>query len=322
MVTIKDVAKAAGVGLGTASRALNGTGSVSQKSKDKIMDAAKKLGYFPNQIARNLKKQTTGCVALIIPTIFHVFFSKFAYYCESALYEKGYRMIVVNSQDNPEKEISMLDMIKQQRVDGIIFSTHYAYEGIDATSPIVMIDGHLGDELPCVTSNNYQASYQAVSYLYNHGARKIGCISGTTEAFSETSHRYQAYIDCMKSFHMEERLYKLNFKHGQEAEVVHQFLLKYPDVDAIFASSDTLALLAYKELKSMGKRIPEDVQIIGFDGIMNYNYVEAELTTVQQDIEKMARIAVDLLIKRINGEETPRRIEVETIFKIEGTTLN
>lgn len=322
MATIIDVAKEAGVGLGTASRALNGTGSVSLKSREKVLAAAKKLNFVPNQMARNMRLHSTSCVALIIPTIYHTFFSKFAFYFEAELYKLGYSMIVVSSQDDRQKEISMLDMIKQQRVDGIIFSTHYAHEDLDASLPIVTIDGHLGSGFSCVTSNNYKASYDTVRWLFDHGARRIGCICGTTEAFSETSYRYQAYLDCIKDLGLKERLYKTNFKHGQEAEVVNSFLTKYPDVDAIFTSSDILAIVAYNKLKSKGKKVPEDIQIVGFDGILDNAYTNLQLTTVRQDIEKMAKIAADSLIKKISGETTPERIEVETTFIVGDTTVN
>lgn len=321
MATIKDVAREAGVGLGTASRALNGSGSVSIKSRDRVLEAAKKLNFVPNQMARNMRKQSTGCVALIIPTIYHTFFSKFAFYCEAELYKLGYRMIVVSSQDNIQKELSMLDMIKQQRVDAIIFSTHYVHEDIDPQLPIVTIDGHLGSTFSCVTSNNYRASYDAVKWLYSRGARRIGCICGTTEAFSETSYRYQAYLDCVRDLGLTERLYKTNFQHGQESEVVKSFLSSYSDVDAIFTSSDTLAIVACNELKSLGKDVPNEVQIVGFDGILDTVYTNLQLTTVRQDIEKMAKLAVDSVIKKINGEATPERIEVETTFIVGETTV-
>lgn len=321
MATIIDVAREAGVGVGTASRALSGTGSVSAKSREKVLEAAKRLNFVPNQMARNMRIQSTGCVALIIPTIFHTFFSKFAFYCEAELYKLGYRMIVVSSQDNREKEVSMLDMIKQQRVDGIIFSTHYNHENIDPSLPIVTIDRHLGSAFSCVTSDNYRASYNVVRWLYEHGARRIGCICGTTEAFSETSYRYRAYSDCMKELGLKERLYKTNFKHGQENEVVNNFLTSFADADAIFTSSDVLAVAAYNKLKALGKRIPDDVQIVGFDGILNSVYTNLQLTTVRQDIEKMAKIAVDLVIKKFNGETIPERIEVESKFIIGDTTV-
>lgn len=317
MVTIKEVAKEAGVGLGTASRALSGTGSISLKSKQKVLAAAEKLGFSLNQSARNLRKQTTGIVALIIPTIDHIFFSRFAFYCEKTLYKNGYHMMVVNSQDDKNKETAMLEMIRQRKVDGIIFSTHYEHNGVDASLPIVAIDGHLGNNFPCVTSDNYKSSFNTVKWLYEHGARKIGCVSGVTEAISETSYRYQAYSDCIKELGLEERLFKSKFKHGEEMEAVDKFLETFPDSDAVFATSDMLAAAAYSRLIKNGKRVPEDVQIIGFDGILDAGY-----TVVRQNVEKMAEIAVESVIKRINGEDSPSRVEVPTEFILSGTTKN
>lgn len=322
MVTIKEVAKEAGVGLGTASRALSGSGSISLKSKEKVLAAAKKLGFSLNQSARNLRKQTTDIVALIIPTIDHIFFSRFALHCEEALYRHGYHMMVVNSQDDKNKEMAMLEMIRHRKVDGIIFSTHYEHSGIDASLPIVTIDGHLGNDFPCVTSDNYKASFNTVKWLFEHGARKIGCVSGVTEAISETSYRYQAYSDCIKQLGLEERLLKSRFKHGEETEVVDKFLETFPDVDAVFATSDMLALAAYNQLTKKGKKVPEDIQIIGFDGIINASYSDTEFTVVRQDIKNMAEIAVENVINRINGVQAPERVEVPTQFVLGGTTKN
>lgn len=320
MATIKDVARAAGVGLGTASRALNGTGSVSEKSRQKVLRAAESLNFVPNQTARNLKSQSTGCVALIIPTIFHTFFSKFAFHCEDELYKRGYRMIIISSQDDKRKEVAMLEMIKEQRVDGIIFSTHYLHSGVDQNLPIVTVDGRIG-AFTCVTSDNYNASYNAVRRLWESGARKIGCICGTTEAFSETSYRHKAYSDCVKALGLEERLYKTNFKHGQEEQAVEKFLEEYPDTDAVFASSDMLALITCNCIKKAGRRVPEDVQVIGFDGITFPGLADVKLTTVRQNIEEMAKIAVDAVIKKFNGEKVPERVEVATEFISGNTTV-
>lgn len=320
MATIKDVAREAGVGLGTASRALSGTGSVSPQTKSRVFEAAKKLGFSLNQSARNLRKQTTGIIALIIPTVDHIFFSRFAFYCEKFLDKRGYHMMVVNSQDNIQKETRMLEMILEKKVDGIIFSTHYKHPNVDPNLPIVTIDGHMGNSFPCVTSDNYNASYGAVERLYKSGAKKIGCVSGVTEAISETSQRYVAYSDCIKKLGLEERLLKSRFKHGEESEVTEKFLNSFPDVDAVFATSDMLAIAVYNSLAKRGKKVPADVQIVGFDGIISPAYSYTGFTVVRQNIEKMAEIAVDSVIKRINGEETPKRVEVPTEFVEGGTT--
>ena len=304
MATIKDVARAAGVGVGTASRALSGIGSVSEETRNKVEEAARMLGFVPNQVARNLKKQSTGCVAIIVPTVFHPFFAKMVLYCESELYKYDYRLIVVNSQDDKNKETRMLKMIRQQRVDGILFITHYDHGDISPELPIISIDRHIGEGFP------YEMSRQAVEALLEKGAKNIGCVCGATAVESETKYRYLAYSDVMHENGLPSRLMLRQFKHGQEMKVLREYFAEYPETDGIFTGSDMLASAAYHVAVQLGRRVPEDFQIIGFDGILDAWESHPRLTTVQQDIPEMARQAVGLLLRKIRHEEVPDRIEV------------
>lgn len=310
MVTIKDVAREAGVGVGTASRALSGKGPVSPETKQRIDETAKRLGFVHNQQARNLKTQSSGCIAVIVPTIWHPFFSKASLYFENEIYELGYRMVVVSSQDNLAKEKQMLEMIKQQRVDGILFITHYDHGDLAPEIPVVSIDRHLGAGIPYVTSDNYSISRAAVERLLKSGAKKVACVCGATAVESETRYRYEAYIDVMKENDLPVRLLKKEFKHGQEFEIMQEFFAEFPDVDGIFAGSDILASAAYHVASQSGKRVPEDLQIIGFDGVFDVWETFPRITTVEQNIPRMAKAAVELLMKRIRGEETPARVEI------------
>ena len=319
MATIKDVAIEAGVGVGTASRALSGGGSVKPETKKRIEDAAKRLGFVPNQQARNLKKQSTGCIAVLCPTIYHPFFAKMALYIENEIYALGDRMVVVSSQDNLEKEKTILEMIEEKRVDGIVFITHYDHGDIDPTLPIVSLDRHFGAGIPYVTSNNYEISREAVERLIASGSKKVGCVCGVTVVESETKYRYEAYLDTMTAHSLPARLLKKQFRHGEEMAVMREFFEAYPDVDGIFAGSDMLANAAYHVAAERGKRVPEDLQIIGFDGVLDAWRGHPKLTTVEQDIPALAREAVGLLMKRIRHEEVPARVEVPARI-VEGET--
>jgi len=124
MATIRDVAKQAGVGVGTVSRALNGTGHVSPETKKKIEDAASKLGYTPNELARNLFRNRTGIIGLIVPDLHHSFFSCFAKYVEMELYKQGYKTMICNSIGISDREKEYLDMLERNMVDGIITAAH------------------------------------------------------------------------------------------------------------------------------------------------------------------------------------------------------
>ncbi len=320
MATIKDVAKEAGVGVGTASRALSGNGSVSDDARKRINAAVKKLNFVPNQSARNLKNQSCATMAISVPTIRHPFFAKIIYYVEECLSRRGVRMLVVNSQDKKSKESEMLEMIRQARVDGIIFITHHAHDSIDENLPIVSVDRHIGGKVPFVTSNNYEASREAVEYLLSRGAKRVGCVCGKTAVESEVQLRYKAYDDCMREHGLPSRLAVADFKHGDEMEVMREYLQNNPDIDGLFAGSDMLANAAYYNALLLGKRVPEDLQIAGFDGVMDEWCPHPKLTTVQQDIEALAATAVDVLFARVRGEEYEHKTVIKAKLKIGETT--
>lgn len=320
MATIKDVAKEAGVGVGTASRALNGTGFVSPESKAKIDRAVARLGFVPNQIARSFKTQCTMAAAMLIPTILHPFFSKIIFYAEKELSERGYRLIVVNSEDDKSKELKMLEMIRQSRVDGIIFITHHVHENIDASLPIVSVDRHIGGGVPFVTSDNYDASRRAVEYLFERGAKKVGCVCGATPVESEVQQRYKAYLDAVTERGAEPMLMVKSFHHGEEMEVMKEFMSRYPDIDGLFTGSDMLANAAYHNATMAGKNVPRDLQIVGFDGVLSEWSPHPQLTTVEQDVQQMAREVVDILFRRMRGDVFEPRIIIPARLKVGETT--
>ncbi len=320
MATIKDVARAAGVGVGTASRALSGNGSVSEEAKAKIEEAAKELGFVPNQLARNFKKQSTACVAIIVPTVCHPFFSAMVLCCEEELYRRGYRLIVVNSQNDQTKETRMLEMIRQQRVDGIILITHYEHGEIDPALPIVSIDRHVGAGFPYVTSNNYEMSRKAVEELYARGAKNVGGVFGATAVESETGQRFCAYSEVVREHGEKERLLVKNFRHGEEMQVLEEYFARYPETDGLFTGSDMLASAAYHTAVRRGVRVPDRLQIIGFDGVLDAWEPYPKFATVRQDVPAMAKCAVELLLARIRREEVPARTEVPAFLQ-EGDTL-
>lgn len=320
MATIKDVAREAGVGVGTASRALSGNGNVSEGARKRIDAAIKKLDFVPNQAARNLKTQSCATMAICVPTVRHPFFANVIYYVEECLSQKGVRLLVVNSQDKKSKETEMLEMIKQARVDGIIFITHHEHDSIDVSLPIVSIDRHIGGGVPFVTSNNYEQSRHAVEYLFERGAQKVGCVCGKTRVESEVQLRYKAYEDVMRERNLPSRLMVADFKHGEEMDVMREYMKNYPDIDGLFTGSDMLANAAYHNAVLLGKRVPEDLQIVGFDGVMNEWCPHPRLTTVRQDIEAIAAAAINVLFARIRGDKYEHKTVINAALKIGETT--
>ena len=318
-VTIKDVAKYAGVGVGTVSRVINNEKAVGKETRKKVLDAMEALNYSRNNMAFRLRKNETKIIALLVPVISHPFFAKLAYYVEDEASRFGYSVILVSSQQKVDKEIDIITKIKQREVDGAVFVTHYMHKEEELKGcPIVSIDRTFGERIPYVTSDNYDATKNAIKYMIEHGAKSVGFIGSKPLVGSEVMERERAYRDVMAEYGMTPHIVNEIIQHGEESLVVADFIEKYKDVDAVFVSGYTLSQFFYEEALSLGKKIPEELQIVSYDGIFK-QWGTSNITSVEQPIEEMARQVVRLLIKRIHNEETCQRTVLKTKF-ILGTT--
>lgn len=317
--TIKDVADYSGVGIGTVSRVINGEKSVKPATREKVQHAMKVLQFTPNDMASRLRRNETRCIALLVPVINHPFFAKFAYYVEDEADKFGYSTILVSSQQRVQKETDIIDRIHRREVDGAVFVTHFSHSEEELKDcPIVSIDRHFGDDMPFVTSDNYSATCRAVEYLLEKGCKNIGYIGSKPVVFSEVMERERAYRDVMDKHNLPVKAVNEIILHGEEQKVVRDFLDKYPDIDGVFASGYSLAQSLYGELSRRGKRIPEDVQIVSYDGAFS-QWNDRGMTCVEQPVEEMAREVVKILIKKIKGENVEVRTELKTTF-VKGAT--
>ncbi len=318
--TIKDVAKHAGVGIGTVSRVINNEGAVGAQTRQKVLDAMSDLNYSPNNMASQLRRNETRIIALLVPVVNHPFFAKLAYYVEDEADRFGYSTILVSSQQRVEKEVEIISRIKQKKVDGAVFVTHYVHEEDDLKDcPIITIDRVLGKDTPYVTSDNYEATKKAVKYMIERGAKRIGFIGSKPLVDSEVMERERAYRDVMAECGMPVRIVNEVMQHGEETVVVADFMEKYADVDGVFVSGYTLSQFFYDAAIELGKKIPEDLQIVSYDGIFK-QWSTSNMTSVEQPVEEMARQVVRLLIKKIHGEETCTRTVLKTKFVLGTTT--
>ncbi|MBQ7339896.1 MAG: LacI family DNA-binding transcriptional regulator [Clostridia bacterium] len=318
--TIKDVAKKAGVGIGTVSRVINKQKAVGDKTRDKVLDAMKELNYSPNKMASQLRKNKTKIIALLVPVINHPFFAKLAYFIEDEADKFGYTVLLVSSQQRVEKEVEIISRIKRREVDGAVFVTHFMHdEKVFKDCPIVSIDRTFSKDVPYVTSNNYDATKKALEYMIEKGAKKVGFIGSKPLVESEVMDRERAYIDLMKEKNMPVRSVNEIILHGDESRLVNDFMNKYPEVDGVFVSGYSLSQVFYKNAVDSGRKIPDDMQIISYDGEFTQWSVN-QITCVEQPIEEMARKIVDLLIKKIRGETTQTRTVLETRFVLGSTT--
>ena len=317
--TIKDVAKHAGVGIGTVSRVINNEKAVGEQTRKKVIESMKILDYSPNNMASQLRKNETRIIALLVPIVNHPFFAKLAYYVEDEADKFGYSVLLVSSQQRVEKETEIIRRIKQKKVDGAVFVTHYIHEEDDLKDcPIISIDRVLGRNIPYVTSDNYESTRKAIEHMIENGAKRVGYIGSKPLVDSEVMERERAYRDVMAAYNMPIRMVNEVIQHGEEPKVVADFMAKYADVDGVFVSGYTLSQVFYEAAIDLGKKIPDDLQIVSYDGIFT-QWSFSNMTSVEQPIEEMARQVVRLLIQRIHGEETCIRTVLKTNF-VPGTT--
>ena len=318
--TIKDVAKYAEVGIGTVSRVINNEKGVGERTRQKVMDAMKALNYSPNNMASQLRKNETRIIALLVPVVNHPFFAKLAYYIEDEADRFGYSVILVSSQQRVEKETEIIRRIKHKKVDGAVFVTHYIHNEDELRDcPIISIDRVLGKNIPYVTSDNYEATRKAIKYMIERGAKRVGFIGSKPLVDSEVMERERAYRDVMAEYGMPLRMVNEVMQHGEETVVASDFMEKYPDVDGVFVSGYTLSQVFYDSAIEYGKKIPEELQIVSYDGNFR-QWSFNNMTSVEQPIEEMARQVVRLLIKKIHSEETCTRTVLKTKFVLGTTT--
>ena len=171
MASIRDVAKKAGVGVGTVSRALNGTGYVAEDTKAKILAMAAELDYQPNELARNLFRNRTGIIGIVVPDMENPFFSKLLKHMEIQLYKNGYKAMICNTIEISNREQDFIDMLRQNVMDGIITGAHslqdYAY--LNLNKPVVAMDRNLGPDIPIIHSDHKAGGRMAARLLVSQG---------------------------------------------------------------------------------------------------------------------------------------------------------
>lgn len=319
--TIKDIAKYAGVGIGTVSRVLNGETTVKEDKRKKVEEAMAALSYIPNRMASRLRKNENGIIALLVPVINHPFFSQLAYYVEDEADKYNYSVMVVSSQHRVDKETQILDKIRHREIDGAVFVTHHAHSEDDLSDlPIVSIDRSFGENIPYVTSDNYNATARAIEYLIDRGCKKIGYIGSKPIVKSEVMERERAYRDVMNKHGLELMIQNERISHGEESSIVASFLEKHRGVDGVFASGYTMAQVFYDTAMSMGVKIPDDVQLISYDGSFRQWSNNSAFTCIEQPIEEMSREVVRLLLGKIHKQEVPSRMVLKTSFILGLTT--
>lgn len=324
MPTISDVAKLAKVSVATVSRFLNDSGYVGKKSREAIEKAIKELDYVPSEVARSLSTKQSDIIGLIIPDIKNPFFPELARAVEDTAFEYGYTVILCNSDENERKEKHYLQTLTNKYVAGIILTSIFD-QGTNFKNlkiPMVALDRSLEIDIPTVTTNNIEGAKIATQFLIDKGATTLLCVGGPKEIRSSKL-RVEGFREVIKEYTMDSYIIESPYDFEAAETIIYDYLKQNPTVDGIFACSDASAIGALKAIHQLNLRVPEDIQIVGFDGIQMGKVVSPSLTTVAQNIYQLGQAAAKMLIHQIEGkplENTsvcihPKLIERETTRK-------
>ncbi len=320
--TMKDVAREAGVALGTVSKVINNI-HVGESYRQRVEDAIEKLGYRVNNYARGLKTNKTNCVALLMPSLYHPFFAILTDELTACLTRHGYRSLLMITNYDPEAEKKCLLLGHENKVDGVIALTYSPDLRPDDSTPMVTIDRHCGDSIPCVSSDNFRGGEMAVEKLEELGCRRLlfmGIMSGIP---GEVDKRGEGFEAACRRLHTDYEKIILNDEDTEASfyaflsEHLHDRKL---DFDGIFCNTDSLACRVIAFLAEHGVRVPQDVQIIGYDGLADYATGRYPCSTIVQPIPRMAEEAVKLLLDA-DSIPNPVNICLPVRYAWGGTTL-
>jgi len=318
MPTIKDVAKRAGVSVTTVSRVLNNRGYIGEATRKKVYKAMEELDYQPNEVARSLFRKKSNIIGLIVPTVAHPFFGEMTSYIETYAYSRGYKVLVCNSQLDSSKEQEYIWMLRRNQVDGIIMASHTLdveeYKKLEL--PVVAFDRFISKKIPYVTSDNYQGGKLAVELLLELGCTTIAHMCGSLNLDMLANQRHRAFMDVAEErkvpyFTVETDINVFEVKKYEE--LLLDLFSRHPDVDGLFLNSDIMAVAAMKVCSKLGKRVPEDVKIIGYDDVSIASLVSPEITTIRQPLEQMSELSVRL----IEGLVDKKPVSVENCLPVE-----
>lgn len=310
-ISIKDVAKEAGVSIATVSRVLNDIDVVNEETKKRVKDAIDKLGYMPNIVARSLKTQETRTIGIIIPDISNQFYPEVVRGAEDVSNIYNYNIILCNTDLDLEKEISYLRVLKEKMVDGVIYMSNSIQEGSlklinDLHIPTVLIENtDEQNELPSVVIDNVQAAFDSTEFLIKKGNKKIAYIGRGEQDRNAASLRYLGYQKALKEHGLpfDEKLVYIGGSKPSDGYEGINSILKQAEFDAVFCANDEVAMGAINALREHNLKVPVDVDVVGFDDIYSAEVFYPKLTTVAQPMYDMGSVGMRMLIKIINKEK-------------------
>lgn len=318
-MTIKDIARLSGYGVSTVSRALNGHPDINEETKEKIKSIVKQYKFVPNSNARQLKQTASKNILIMVKGSFNLFFSAILEYIQASTDKEGYNYIV-HYLDEEDNELKFAERFcREQKPLGIIFLGgnkqlfEKYYSLISVPSVLCTTNGNFikSENLSSVSVDDTDGGMLAVDYLFDCGHTEIGVLCGN---FNTSYASELRFLGCKNSFEKHGKVFDDSvhetcaFSLTSAYEAAITLLEKNKNITAIFAMSDIMAIGAIRAIIDMGKKVPEDISVIGFDGTEMANYYNPKITTIKQPATKIAAISVRLLLNMLDGKGKPSHV--------------
>lgn len=317
MVTIKDIAGESGYSVSTVSRVLNNRNDVSPDARKKIEEVVAKFNFVPNNNAKHLKQNNSKAIGVLVKGISNMLFASVVEEIQRMIEKTEYTLVVSYLDEDADEVEQAILLCRERKPLGLLFLGgnpeyfHREFSGVDV--PCVLVTNRANEmhfeNLSSVATDDIAAARCAVDQLFVAGHRRIGILGGDFDK-SYTSH--QRFLGCEQSFSehgavldVEHCYEKARFSFGSACRAMKRLIGKFPDVTAVFAMSDVMAIGAIRALRDLGYRVPEDVSVIGFDGTSLAEYYNPKLATIKQQHQTLANRSIEILFGQIELKKEP-----------------
>ena len=317
MVTIKDIARESGYSVSTVSRVLNNRNDVSPDARKKIGEVVAKFNFVPNNNAKHLKQNNSKAIGVLVKGISNMLFASVVEEIQRMIEKTEYTLVVSYLAEDADEVEQAILLCRERKPLGLLFLGgnpeyfHREFSGVDV--PCVLVTNRANEmhfeNLSSVATDDIAAARCAVDQLFVAGHRRIGILGGDFDK-SYTSH--QRFLGCEQSFSehgavldVEHCYEKARFSFGSACRAMKRLIGKFPDVTAVFAMSDVMAIGAIRALRDLGYRVPEDVSVIGFDGTSLAEYYNPKLATIKQQHQTLANRSIEILFGQIELKKEP-----------------
>ena len=315
-MTIKDIARMSGVGVTTVSRVLNQHPDVSEETRRRVLAVVAEQGFQPNTNARHLKQQTSASIAIIVKGTMNMLFADLVERCQQLLQDAGQNAAVYYLDEDANEVVYAVQLCRERKPLGILFLggdlEFFQAEFGHITVPCVLLTNSAREldfpNLSSLTTDDEEAAYRVVRYLADRGHKNIGLLGGN---WSCTQISYRRVLGCQRAFDElslpfdARRCEPCRYSFSDAYDTTKRLLGRCPELTALFCVSDVMAMGAIRAIHDLGRRVPQDISVVGYDGIPLSRFSVPRLTTVRQDTQQLARQGVDLLLRNLQRPRPP-----------------